>query len=72
MNPLQLTDGLGFDVVQSMLNSSASTLLDSGSSGRPFASSGYSAQSGTTPFVHHGGKAWLSCHFLTQCEFLGE
>ncbi|KAG0621700.1 hypothetical protein M758_3G042500 [Ceratodon purpureus] len=44
------------NVKESMLNSSASTLLDSGSSGRPFASSGYSAQSGTTPFAHHGGS----------------
>jgi hypothetical protein len=55
-------------VLQSMLNSSASTLLDSGSSGRPFASSGYSAQSGTTPFVHHGGKPRDS---LSQCGFPG-
>lgn len=43
------------NVKESMLNGSASTLLDSGSSARPFASSGYSAQSGT-PFAHHGGN----------------
>ncbi len=42
--------------MQSMLNSSASMVLDSGSSVRPFASSSFSAQSGTQPFVHHGGE----------------
>lgn len=31
-------------------------VLDSGSSVRPFASSSFSAQSGTQPFVHHGGE----------------
>jgi hypothetical protein len=41
---------------ESMLNSSASMVLDSGSSVRPFASSSFSAQSGTQPFVHHGGN----------------
>jgi hypothetical protein len=41
---------------ESMLNSSASMVLDSGSSVRPFASSSFSAQSGTQPFVHHGGE----------------
>jgi hypothetical protein len=55
-------------VLQSMLNSSASSLLDSGSSGRPFASSDYSAQSGTTPFVHHGGEP---CDSLSQCGLPG-
>lgn len=46
--------GVGY--LQSMLNSSASMVLDSGSSVRPFASSSFSAQSGTQPFVHHGGE----------------
>jgi hypothetical protein len=46
----------GAGYLQSMLNSSASMVLDSGSSVRPFASSSFSAQSGTQPFVHHGGE----------------
>ncbi|BBM99415.1 CCR4-NOT transcription complex subunit 2 [Marchantia polymorpha subsp. ruderalis] len=41
------------NVKESMLNSSASTLLDSGSSARPFASS-FSAQSASSPVFHHG------------------
>ncbi|CAM6102910.1 unnamed protein product [Calypogeia fissa] len=41
------------NVKESMLNSSASTLLDSGSSARPFATS-FSAQSASAPVFHHG------------------
>ncbi|KAL2650956.1 hypothetical protein R1flu_019084 [Riccia fluitans] len=41
------------NVKESMLNSSASTLLDSGSSARPFATS-FAAQSASSPVFHHG------------------
>ncbi|KAH9551643.1 hypothetical protein CY35_09G024800 [Sphagnum magellanicum] len=49
---------------ESMLNSSASMVLDSGSSVRPFASSSFSAQSGTQPFVHHGAGTLQGLHNL--------